>query len=335
MGKLNPTTLAGILERLPKYETANLLVGIDTMDDAGVFQISSNMALVQTVDFFYPVVNDPRAFGRIVAANSLSDIWAMGAKAMTAMNLLSYPAGKIDVSGIEELLAGGSEKLTEANVALVGGHTMEQEDLVYGMSVTGVVSPDAVVTNSRARVGDVLLLTKPLGTGVYSNALKEEGMLPANDYAAFVGSMERLNMYAASILSKFDVSAITDVTGFGLLGHALPMARNGGVSLVIESGKVPHLPDIFEYLSRYYPLGVCKCKEYVMAATNCASAVTDAAMSLLSEAQTSGGLLVAIRAGQVSEAVAALHECGDPYTAIIGYVKEGPGSPDGEYLIIT
>lgn len=188
---------------------------METFDDAGVYKISKNKAIIQTVDFFFPIVNDPHDFGRVVAANSLSDVWAMGAEPLTAMNVLAYPAGKIPVEVIEELLIGGSEKLKEAGVVLVGGHTLEQETFIYGMSITGIARIDKLKTNTNARIGDLIILTKPLGTGVMSSAVSEDG-LTDEQYKNFVETMYRLNKYASETLSRFDISALTDVTGFGL-----------------------------------------------------------------------------------------------------------------------
>ncbi len=328
--------LAGILEKLPTAACPDLLVGMETMDDAGVIRLTDDMALVQTVDFFYPVVNDARTFGRIVAANSLSDLWAMGAQALTAMNLLSYPPGQIDTDVIEQLLTGASEKLLEAGVVLVGGHTMEQETLVYGMSVSGLVHPDSVFTNSRARVGDVLVLTKPLGTGVYANAHKADG-LTLEQYQAFATSMERLNLYAAEVLKHFDVSAVTDVTGFGLLGHALPMAQHGEVTLTIEAEQVPHFDEIYPLMERYNARGVCKCNTYIEPYTRFGSDVSEATQSLLQEAQTSGGLLFLIQADQARDICDAIRQGGDVYTRIIGRATELQRNAQGHtcFLNIT
>ena len=303
------------------------------MDDAGVFRISSEVALVHSVDFFNPIVNDARTFGRIVAANSMSDIWAMGAKAITAMNVLSYPAGKIPVEVIEELLHGGSEKLREAGVVLVGGHTMELDEVVYGMSITGIVHPDAALTNSDARAGDRIILTKPIGTGIFGNALREDG-LSREQYMTFASSMERLNLYAAEVLRRFDVSALTDVTGFGLLGHSLPMARNAGVKLVYYSSMVPLLPGILDLMKEFNPLGVCKCKDFVEDFIKVEDKVAPELYTIFSEAQTSGGLLAAVRADQADDVVAALHSVGDTSSAIIGEVEhlEKDSSDNPVYL---
>ncbi len=296
------------------------------MDDAGVYKISDDTALIQTVDFFFPVVNDPRDFGRIAAANSLSDIWAMGAKAITAMNVLAYPAGNIPPEIIEELLIGGSEKLMEAGVVLVGGHTLEQEIFVYGMSVTGVAHPNSLKTNSTARVGDSIILTKPLGTGVMSIAHMED-QLTDNQYKDLVDTMSRLNMYASETLQKFDISALTDVTGFGLLGHALPFAQNADVKLRFHSEEVPVFKDIFAIMEKINPK-IQRVFEYIESYTDISTKANVKKVELFSEAQTSGGLLAAIKPGQAKKAVKALHKAGDPTAAIIGEVCKRDSDDD-------
>jgi len=304
-----------------------------SMDDAGVYKISDDTALVQTVDFFFPAVNDPRDFGRIAAANSLSDIWAMGAKPLTAMNILAYPAGKIPIESIEELLIGGSEKLKEAETVLVGGHTMEQDTFIYGMSVTGVVHPAKLKTNSTARAGDMLILTKPIGTGVMSSAVEKDG-LNRQQYKKFVETMYRLNKYASETLLRFDVSALTDVTGFGLLGHALPFARNANVLLRFNTDAVPFYPDIFELMTKFNPKGVCKTVEYVEPYCNISQRADERKVKLLSEAQTSGGLLAAVKADQAETVLKALHDGGDTDSAIIGEVCERKAETGADYLLI-
>ena len=297
----------------------NLIEDMGSMDDAGVYAINNDIALVQSVDFFFPIVNNPRDFGRIVAANSLSDIWAMGAKPLTAMNILAYPAGQIPEEAIEELLIGGSEKLTEAGVALVGGHTLEQETFVYGMSVTGTVHPDALKTNGTARVGDTLILTKPIGSGVMAGAVEKDG-LNEGEYKNFVESMYRLNKYAAEALLRFDVSALTDITGFGLLGHALPFARNADVDLHFNLESIPFYKGVFDFMDTYFPQGICKTSEYVEDYTCKDTHADEKKVKLLSAAQTSGGLLAAIRPDQAKTALEQLHAAGDTDSAIIGEV---------------
>jgi len=294
---------------------------MQTMDDAGVYRLTDDIALVQTVDFFYPIVDDPRSFGRIVAANSMSDIWAMGAKAITAMNHLGYPAGKIPVEAIAELLTGAAEKLHEAGVVLLGGHTLEQDDMVFGMSVTGLTSPDTALTNDNAEPGDLLVLTKPLGTGVYCDAMLNNGLTPER-FSLFVTWMERLNMYAAETIQRFNVTCLTDVTGFGLLGHSLPIARNAQVKLVITSEDVPLLPGLPGMLDTFNPKGVCKCKDFVEPHLRMRENLDPRYFTLFAEAQTSGGLLATVKPGEADALVEALREQGDIYSAIIGRVED-------------
>jgi len=294
---------------------------MQTMDDAGVFRISDEIALVQTVDFFFPIVDDPRSFGRIAAANSLSDIWAMGAKAITAMNHLAYPAGKVPLEAIEELLIGAAEKLHESGVVLLGGHTMEQEDFSFGMSVTGITNPRTALTNDNAKPGDLIVLTKPIGTGVYCDAMLSDG-LTAEQFNIFVYWMERLNKYASEVIQRFDVSCLTDVTGFGLLGHSLPVARNAGVRIVINSKEVPLLPGLPGLLDKFNPKGVCKCSEYVDPWLRIGKDVDRKYYTLFAEAQTSGGLLATVRPDQAEVLVRTLREHGDTEAAVIGHVDE-------------
>ncbi|OPL18005.1 MAG: hypothetical protein AVO35_07540 [Candidatus Aegiribacteria sp. MLS_C] len=291
------------------------------MDDAGVYRIGDDIALVQTVDFFFPIVDDPRSFGRIAAANSMSDIWAMGARAITAMNILAYPAGKIPAEVVEELLTGAAEKLHEAGVVLLGGHTMEQEDLLYGMSVTGITSPETAITNDNARPGDLVVLTKPLGTGVYCDAMMNDGLAP-DRYDVFVYWMERLNKYASEIMQRFPVSCLTDVTGFGLLGHSLPIARNAGVRILIRSKDVPMLPGLPEMLDTFNPKGVCKCTDYTEQWSRISEDVEPGRYTVMAEAQTSGGLLATVDPGQAEQLVMTLREHGDTEATIIGEVME-------------
>lgn len=298
------------------------------MDDAGVYRVLPDMALVQTLDFFQPVVQEPRAFGRIVAANSLSDVWAMGARALTAMNILACPA-KLPVSAIEELLTGAAEKLLEAGVVLVGGHSMELSEIFYGMSVTGLVDPARVLTNARARVGDSVILTKPLGTAVYSEA-HSKGLLTGGQEREFIASMERLNMYASQVLLRHDVSAMTDVTGFGLLGHALPIARNAGVTLKISAAGVPRFTDAYTLHEQFLSLQVWKTEQYVGPWLEKGEGIPPIALTLLMEPQTSGGLLATVRASEVGGLLKELHEAGDVSAAEIGEVVEQRIGKDGQ-----
>lgn len=291
------------------------------MDDAGVYRLTDDVALVQTVDFFYPIVDDPRSFGRIAAANSMSDIWAMGARAITAMNHLGYPAGRLPQEAVEELLIGAAEKLSEAGVVLLGGHTLEQEDVVFGMSVTGLTSPGKALTNDHARPGDLLILTKPIGTGVYCDAMLQGG-LTEERFSVFVEQMERLNMYASQVMQRFRISSLTDVTGFGLLGHAIHIARNSGVILSICAESVPLLPGLPGLLESYNPKGVCKCGDFVDPHLRIGRNVDPVYYTLFAEAQTSGGFLAAVPPDECQALVHALRENGDIHSAVIGTVRE-------------
>ena len=302
------------------------------MDDAGVYRITDDIALVQTVDFLFPVVNDPRMNGMIAAANSLSDIWAMGATAHTAMNVLAYPPGLINAEAIGEMLAGGSEKLVEAKVSLVGGHTMEQEDLLYGMSVTGTVHPDRIKTNCSANLHDLVILTKPLGTGVYANGMMKDGVSDSQ-YREVTASMSRLNMYAADVLGRFRVSAMTDVTGFGLLGHALPVARSSNLTVQIQQSSVPLLSEVYQLLKRFTTLGVCKVSEYVGPFLTVESGVPSDVVKLLSGSETSGGLLAFIHPDDAEKALRMLKNNGDEASAIIGSVEKMGN--DGSFLKVV
>jgi selenide,water dikinase len=331
---VSPARLAGILQKLPRVITPDLLVDMDTMDDAGVFRLSPDLALVQTVDFFPPIVNDPKTFGRIVAANSLSDVWAMGGTALTAMNVLAYPSRRLPAEAVEQLLIGASEKLQEAGVALVGGHTMDQQELFYGLSVTGTVHPGKILTNARARVGHHLILTKPLGVGVYSDAFAKDG-LTAAQYGEWVASMERLNLYASRVLGGYSVSAMTDVTGFGLLGHALAIARNAGVTLRFFADAVPSFSGVYELMGRFAAPRISEPRQYVQPFVRRSPDLSDLQYDLLVEPQTSGGLLAAIPAGESARAVSELKSVGDSSSAVIGEVIPLQHGENGDPLYLS
>ena len=240
-GEDGAQTLAEVVRRLPATHDPNLLVGMQTSDDAGVYRISENLALVNTVDFFPPIVDDPYDFGRIAAANALSDVYAMGARPLTAMNLVAFPKSGLSLEVLHEILRGGADKLVEAGVALVGGHSVTDPEPKYGLAVTGLVDPARVVTNAGARAGDALVLTKPVGVGIITTALKQ-GMADAQTVAQAVESMAQLNRRAAELMVEEGAHACTDITGYGLLGHALEMAAASGVMLHIAHRRVPHFP---------------------------------------------------------------------------------------------
>jgi selenide,water dikinase len=293
--KLSPKILDRVLARLPRASHPAVLVGFDTADDAGVYRISSDLALVQTVDFFTPIVDDAFTFGAIAAANALSDVWAMGGTPITALSVLVWP-GPDDLETLELILLGGAAKMREAGCEILGGHSVTDPEIKFGYAVTGTVHPDRVWTNAGARPGDVLVLTKRIGTGVISTALKR-GLAEAQHVQAATESMLTLNRYAAESLADLEVHSVTDVTGFGLLGHSREMAIAGRVTLVIESAAVPLFDGAIEYArAGAIPGGTHNNRDFVASCVAGASAVDD----LLYDPQTSGGLLISLPAADAS-----------------------------------
>jgi len=308
---------------LPREEHPSLIVGFDLADDAGVFRLTEDLCLVQTVDFFTPIVNDPYTFGQIAAANALSDIYAMGGRPLTAMNIVCFPTKTMDKEVLVQVLKGGFDKVHEAGAALVGGHTVDDLELKYGLSVTGVVAPDRIITNAAARPGQVLVLSKPLGTGILATALKGR-MLFGEDEAELVKTMLALNRFGPEAAERFGVRAGTDVTGFGLLGHAWEMARASKVGLVIESDRVPVLGRALELAAMgMVPAGTHANQNFCSKALSAAAGISPEMLSLLADAQTSGGLLLAVNPEQAEDLLAALREEA-PRAAIIGRVTDGP-----------
>ena len=276
-----------VLPHIPRLRDPNVLVGFDTCDDAGVYRLNPECALVQTVDFFTPIVDDPFTFGRIAAANALSDVYAMGGRPLTALSILCYPA-KGDLEDLEQILKGGAETMIEAGCVVVGGHSVSDDEMKFGYAVTGIVHPDRIWTNAGARPGDLLVLTKPLGTGVISTALKRGIADPAHVQAA-IDSMCRLN--------RFDGEAhgCTDITGFGLIGHAREMALASRVTLEIDAGKLPLLPGALEYARLgAVPGGLNNNREFASCAVLLRRELPPAVEALLYDPQTSGGLLLSV-----------------------------------------
>jgi selenide,water dikinase len=309
--------LARVLRHLPTSSDPNLLVGISTCDDAGVYRLSDELALVQTVDFFTPIVDDPYAFGAIAAANALSDIYAMGGRPLTALNLLAYPVSALDPQTVAEILRGGADKLHEAGAVVVGGHTIDDTEPKYGAAVTGIIHPQRIVTNAAAEPGDLLVLTKPIGTGIISTAIKA-ARVPDDVVAAAVESMVRLNAVAAAAMLEVGVHAATDVTGFGLLGHLREMLVASGVGAELHAAAVPVLPGTLDLLAQgYVPGGSRRNLEAVHAWISVAPAVPDYVPLLLADAQTSGGLLIAAPADRAAQLQAAL-QAHDTPAALIG-----------------
>jgi selenide,water dikinase len=304
-----------VLARIPRWANENVLVGFDTSDDAGVYKLTPECALVQTVDFFTPIVDDPYTFGAIAGANSLSDVYAMGGKPLTALSVLCYP-GKGDLDDLEQILKGGAEKMHEANCVLLGGHSVNDPEIKFGYAVTGAVHPRRVKTNADARAGDALVLTKRIGTGVISTALKQ-GLARDADVAASVASMLTLNRAACEAMLVFDVHGCTDVTGFGLLGHAREMAVASQVTIEIDPRLVQFLPGAIDYARQgAIPGGLNNNRNFV---SKCVEGAPD---DLLYDPQTSGGLLISL-----PEADAAILERSFPEAYRIGRVVEKAAKP--------
>jgi selenide,water dikinase len=271
----------------------DFLVGFDKADDAGVYRISEGLALVQTVDFFTPVVDDPYLFGQIAAANSLSDVYAMGGKPLTAMNIACFPCN-VEPSVLAEILSGGADKIREAGAVLVGGHTISDNEIKYGLSVTGTVAPERVVTNSGALPGDVLILTKPLGTGIISTAFKFDVISEADTNEAAI-SMSALNKTASEAMQRVGVHACTDITGFGLLGHGCELAEGSGVGLRIFSSDVPVMKNVLELIEKdCVPGGAYSNMDYFGKRVSFDHSVNEAERVALFDPQTSGGLLISV-----------------------------------------
>jgi selenide, water dikinase len=311
--------LDSVLRRLPRPADPNVLVGFDTNDDAGVYLLSPEMAMVQTVDFFTPIVDDPYTFGQIAAANSLSDVYAMGGKPVSALSIVGFP-DKGDPEILEQIIRGGLSKMTEANCSVIGGHSIRNDDIQFGYAVTGTINPRRVWRNVGARAGDVLLLTKAIGTGVLSTALKKDRAVAAHVQAA-IGSMSELNRAASEALQGMQekpgamgpIHAVTDITGFGLLGHAREMALGnpergiGAVSLEIEHSAVQYLPGAVEAAREgFLPGGLKNNRDFIGDCVGFAESVVQEYRDLLFDPQTSGGLLVCISPETADGAISAL-----------------------------
>jgi selenide, water dikinase len=278
-----------VLARIPRWANENVLVGFDTADDAGVYKLTPECALVQTVDFFTPIVDDAYTFGAIAAANALSDVYAMGGKPISALSILAWPA-QGDLDELAEMLKGGAEKIHEAECAVLGGHSIKDEEVKFGYAVTGTIHPDRIKTNAGARAGDVLLFTKRIGTGVISTALKK-GIARESDVAAAIDSMLKLNRKACEAMLAFDVHGCTDVTGFGLMGHAREMALASNVTLEIDPMAVQFLPGAVDYAKQgALSGGLHNNRDF---AASCVAGTSEFE-DLLYDPQTSGGLLIAL-----------------------------------------
>lgn len=314
-----PAALSQVLRQLPQINDPNLLVGTSTSDDAAVYRLRDDLALIQTVDFFTPVVDDPYTFGLIAAANSLSDIYAMGGKPLLALNIVCFP-DCLPPAVLEEILRGGADKVAEAGAIIAGGHTIQDNEPKYGLAVTGLAHPRDIMSNAGARPGDLLVLTKPLGTGIINTGVKGE-LAPEESIRAAVKTMQELNRKAAEIMAAHGANACTDITGFGLLGHAAEMAGASGVSLAVWPDRVPVLPGVRDLASMgMIPAGAYANRDH-MAGRYSGSRISPETTAILFDPQTSGGLLISINKIKAEAMLEEMVREGVP-AAIVGEVKE-------------
>jgi len=310
----------------PSVDDPDLIVSLETADDAGVYRLREDLALVQTVDFFTPVVDDPYVFGQVAVANALSDIYAMGGVPLTAMNVVGFPVGKLDMSVLAEILKGGHAKLQEAGAVLLGGHSVQDNEPKYGVSLTGIVHPDKVLTNSGAKPGDFLVLTKPLGIGIITTAIKR-GVVPEETLQRVSMVMTALNNTASQAAVKVGVNACTDITGFGLLGHTYELAKASNVGVVIEAGKVPVIEETWEYVAQnIVPGGTRANLKYLEPVVEFDREITEDMKLVLADAITSGGLLVSVKPENLDSLLAQMTGLGTLEAAVIGrVVRDTPG----------
>ena len=310
----------------PNLEDANLIVGMETSDDAGVYRLNDDQAIVQSVDFFTPVVDDPYAFGQIAAANALSDIYAMGGKPLTAMNLVSFPVGKLKMDILAKILQGGSEKIREAGAVLVGGHSIDDAEPKYGLSVTGIVHPDHILSNAKAEPGDILVLTKPLGIGIITTGIKR-GVVSPEAEAEVIEVMATLNKGAAEAAIEVGVHAVTDVTGFGFLGHLHEMLQASGCSAEVYAEAVPVLESVWECIrQKAIPGGTQANRRHLEGKVDFAQDVSEELRIVLFDAITSGGLLLAVPEDRADLLIKRLEENKTPAAAVVGRIQKGePG----------
>lgn len=325
---MGPEALAQVLQPLKdafrEDQFPDLLVGLGKADDAAVYRLSPDLAIVQTLDFFAPVVDDGYTYGAIAAVNAMSDVWAMGGEVLLALSIAAFPPNlPPEVAG--DILRGAGDKVAEAGAVLAGGHTMEDKEPKFGLCVTGTVHPDKVVTKSRAQVGDILVLTKPLGVGVITTALKQGLADPAHVEAA-TASMLRLNQAAARAMQAVGVHAATDITGFGLLGHAQEMAANSGVGIRFVLEALPFLPGAHEYAAKWvFPGGAYNNERFYEPHVSFAEGIPDETRLLLYDPETSGGLLIAVAPDRLAALEAAMQKVGQAYW-VVGEVVEGTGT---------
>lgn len=297
---------------------------MESLDDAGVYKLTDELALIQTVDFFTPVVDNPYLFGQIAAANALSDIYTMGGRPLTALNIVCFPIESLDISVLKEILRGGIDKLAEAKVILLGGHSVIDTELKYGLSVTGTIHPQGLVTKSGAKAGDKLVLTKPLGTGIINTALKA-GIVDEKTVAKVIQSMVALNDKAAQLMLETGIHACTDITGFGFLGHAAQLVQNSQVGINIKAASVPFFSEANELAKRgFCPGGLQRNRDFYSPCLKIASEVPSHIQDILLDPQTSGGLLIILAPNKANRLIERLHQAGVEDATIVGEVVSEP-----------
>lgn len=319
--KIGPGTLAGILEALPKFQDPDLLVGIETSDDGAIYKVTDDVAVIQTLDFFTPVVDDPYTFGQIAAANALSDIYAMGGEPKVALNIVAWP-NCVNPQLLGQIMAGGADKVKEAGAVLAGGHSIQDDEPKYGLSVTGFVHPDKIFKNCGAKPGDVLILTKPLGTGIVNTAVKAD-LASEEARKEVIRVMTALNKKAKQVIEKYEVHSCTDVTGFGLAGHCMEMAQGSGVTIELHMADVPVQTEAPEYARMgIIPEGAYRNRSYTEDQID-AGSTEEYLMDLFYDPQTSGGLLVSVKPEEAQKILKDLFSVGmETAYGIIGTVTE-------------
>ncbi len=321
--KVDAASLHDIIHKLPVSVSKNLIVGTETFDDAAVYKLDNKTALVQTVDFFPPIVDDPYLYGQISACNALSDVYAMGGKPMTCLAIVCFPTKKLPLEILSRILKGGSDKINEAGALMVGGHTIEDEQPKYGLAVTGIIHPKKAITNANAKIGDELILTKPLGTGIIVTAAKAE-IVKETDLEAAVNSMCFLNKSAAEIMQAIGVNAATDVTGFSLLGHLHQMAMASNVCVELYMNQIPILAGVMEYASLgMIPEGAYNNRKWLERIVTFDSGVEQVRQDILFDPQTSGGLLISVGKDKAQKLLRRLRNAGLKSANIIGRIVKG------------
>lgn len=309
---------------LPLLSDPNVLRGMASMDNAGVYQLTEDMAIIQSVDFFTPVVDDPFSFGQIAVVNALSDIYTMGGRPLTAMNIVCFPTESMDISVLQAVLQGGASKMVEAKVILLGGHSIDDTELKYGLSVTGTINPKKLLTNSGAKPGDQLILTKPLGIGIISTALKQ-GLADKKTVAKITKSMLTLNDKACELMQEIGVHACTDITGFGFIGHTAQLAQNSRVSINIDMAAIPVFPEAIEFAKQGIgPGGLQRNREFYSPHLRTGKKVPGYMQDILFDPQTSGGLLISLAPAKADRLLSRMKQAGVDGAAIIGEVVGQP-----------